>query len=63
MKKMKGNYKLKNDQDVKAPAKPGESITEQFEKRALEKLGGSTAFVQKKNTFVWEGEQGEKRRN
>ena len=53
---LKGNYKLdksepqKNDKTSKK-----RSSTEEFEKRALERLGGSIAFVQKKDTFVWDG--------
>jgi len=52
---LKGNY------DV-AEAGSGEQaiqdndFTKVFESKALEKLGGSIAFVVRKDQFVWEGE-------
>ena len=53
--KLKGNYKLKNDHPEKTALKAEKTVTQEFERRALEKLGGSIAFVQKKNTFMWDG--------
>ena len=54
---LKGNYKAPQP---KAP-EPSEEATKEdklrseFEKRAMEKLGGSIAFVMKpKGAFVWE---------
>lgn len=50
---LKGNYKV----DVKVePKKAGkDSVETQFEASALEKLGGSIAFVKKSASFVWKG--------
>lgn len=54
---LKGNYPL----DVKTPtaAEPAREATleERFEASALERLGGSTAFVKKSSNFVWRGEE------
>ena len=53
---LKGNYNVKKP--VEGPAdekKVDESSTTAFEKFARERLGGSIAFVMKKNTFVWQG--------
>lgn len=52
---LKGNYNL--DKDIKASEEKKEkSFIEEFEEKALEKLGGSIAFVSKANQFVWEDE-------
>ncbi len=51
---LKGNYKVTSKPGRKAVSK--KSTTQEFERRALEKLGGSIAFVLKKDTFVWQGE-------
>lgn len=51
---LKGNYKITSTSGRKAQTK--KTSTEEFERRALEKLGGSIAFVLKKDTFVWQGE-------
>ena len=63
---LKGNYKLENTPESAgadaAEEKPVD-VVDQFERRALERLGGSIAFVMKRNTFVWNGgksEAGEK---
>ncbi len=53
---MKGNYEISKgtkDQDMELSETP----TQEFERRALERLGGSIAFVVKKNTFVWTGDK------
>lgn len=56
---LKGNYKLpktprmsRKNQGSRAR---GESPTQEFERRALSRLGGSIAFVIKKDEFVWKG--------
>ena len=53
---LKGNYKLSPGKSAKRrkqrPAAK-EKVEEEFERRALEKLGGSIAFVMKSKTFVW----------
>jgi len=63
---LKGNYQLPKEKNQKEASSPAptestaqpESSTEQFERRALERLGGSIAFVIKRNEFVWKGQQG-----
>lgn len=49
---LKGNYpspKVKADEK----AAPGAPSGPEFEKEALERLGGSIAFVMKSKTFLW----------
>lgn len=55
---LKGNYPLATaPKSAEEPSKPAkETSTQTFERRALEQLGGSIAFVMKKNTFVWKGD-------
>lgn len=53
---LKGNYPLMKEKSEPA-VKPEETVTHEFERRALERLGGSIAFVMKKNTFVWRGDR------
>ena len=51
---LRGNYPLSKEN----PDESKESTaSEEFERKALERLGGSIAFVMKKNTFVWSGEK------
>ena len=52
---LKGNYPLPK-KGPKTNEKQEETATEEFERRALEHLGGSIAFVLKKNIFVWKGD-------
>jgi len=54
---LKGNYKLAASIEDKADAADS---TDEFEKKALSRLGGSICFVSKK-AFIWTGEseQGE----
>ena len=59
---LKGNYSLgKDDGTPPAPEEKAQDAVDQFERRALERLGGSIAFVMKRNTFVWNGGQPEGR--
>ena len=53
---LKGNYSLEA-REVVAP-EPGEqrSLESIFESNAMEKLGGSMAFVKKSAAFLWKGE-------
>jgi len=55
---LKGNYELKKGVDAAKEKEKGKGAksTEEFEKFARVRLGGSIAFVMKKNTFVWEGD-------
>ena len=50
---LKGNYKLKTV--IKEPAAAEASATDEFEKKALSRLGGSICFVSKKG-FLWKGD-------
>ena len=51
---LKGNYTVtkSNSEDQ---SKQNNDFTKVFESKALEKLGGSIAFVVKKDQFVWDG--------
>ncbi|MBI2387677.1 MAG: hypothetical protein HYV14_16950 [Elusimicrobia bacterium] len=55
---LKGNYKapeLKTTPETQAANTKADDLRSEFEKRAMEKLGGSIAFVLKpKGAFVWE---------
>ena len=50
---LKGNYKVKAI--IKEPAAAEASSTDEFEKKALSRLGGSICFVSKKG-FLWKGD-------
>ena len=50
---LKGYYKL--NKVVKETAASEPSSTDEFEKKALSRLGGSICFVSKKG-FLWKGE-------
>ena len=51
---LKGNYPLPKGKGKTAPRRaPKKDLTDQFEERALAKLGGSLCFVMKKGTFIW----------
>lgn len=60
---LQGNYKVppKNSASTPkdSPGEPSETLEKEFERRALEKLGGSIAFVVKPS-FVWTGDNEEK---
>ena len=64
---LKGNYKspkLKAPKRHKTTKKATRGASsEEFEKKALERLGGSIAFVMKSKTFLWDGPQGAKTKN
>ena len=58
MAKLIGNYKLAGQPDVvptSAPEKKDESTVAEFERRAMERLGGSIAFVMKGKDVLWNG--------
>ncbi len=50
---LKGNYPLSKEK-TEPEVPPDQTPTQEFERRALERLGGSIAFV-KKDAFVWSG--------
>ena len=51
---LKGNYKL--DANIEEPKDGAPNSTEEFEKKALSRLGGSICFVSKKD-FLWTGDK------
>jgi hypothetical protein len=52
---LKGNYELKAKIEEAADAADPDS-TDEFEKKALSRLGGSVCFVSKKK-LIWNGDQ------
>ena len=54
---LKGNYPLPGNPEEPAPEPKKAASSVEFERRALERLGGSIAFVMKKNAFVWNGDK------
>ena len=52
---LKGNYKVKTV--IKEPAAGAADSTDEFERKALSRLGGSICFVSKKG-FLWKGDDG-----
>ena len=58
MAKLIGNYKMAGQTDVvsaSAPEKKDENTVAEFERRAMERLGGSIAFVMKGKNVLWSG--------
>ena len=53
---LKGNYDLVEKEDGEVTDQRKSSVDE-FEERAMERLGGSIAFVMKGNKFVWDEEE------
>lgn len=53
---LKGNYPLPRKKRAGSPRKAKADLTDQFEKQALAKLGGSLCFVAKKTKFIWTGD-------
>jgi len=51
---LKGNYKL--DAKIEEPAEASTDTTDEFEKKALSRLGGSICFVSKKG-LIWNGDK------
>ena len=52
---LKGNYKVETEITEDAEAETA-GATDEFERKALARLGGSVCFVSKKG-FVWTGEE------
>ena len=50
---LKGNYKV--DAKIEEPEDQASTSTDEFEKKALSRLGGSICFVSKKG-FIWKGD-------
>jgi hypothetical protein len=57
---LKGNYKSPEIKSKDAPLTPETGLSTEFEKKALERLGGSIAFVMKSKTFLWTPEDDKK---
>ena len=59
MAKLIGNYKITGQPDgvvgVSGSEKKAETTSTEFERRALERLGGSIAFVMKGKNVLWSG--------
>jgi len=53
---LKGNYEIDRKEDNETAAAANNDFTKVFESKALEKLGGSIAFVVKADQFVWDGD-------
>lgn len=56
---LKGNYKIKKGASAgkDVSKKSAKSSTVKFEEFARARLGGSIAFVMKKDTFLWTGDK------
>lgn len=52
---LKGNYQIENTGDDSNETK-SEDFSKIFETKALERLGGSIAFVMKSDKFIWEND-------
>lgn len=62
---LNGNYRLKTKKksgSTRSRGKAKETSREEFERRALDRLGGSIAFVTLKDGFVWRGDDDDKAR-
>ncbi len=53
---LKGNYNLDNDSPDSQRNANRKSLTEEFEEKALAKLGGSICFVSKSGSLIWDGD-------
>ena len=53
---LRGNYKVSKPIKSARARKPKKGLTEEMEREALAKLGGSITFVMKGGTFMWDGE-------
>jgi hypothetical protein len=55
---LKGNYKLDDEHNPTSDEqRPAEKLLEQeYYKAAMNKLGGSIAFIMKDKTFLWKGD-------
>jgi hypothetical protein len=52
---LKGNYSLTFAPAAPEKAEDAKDLEAEFERTALQKLGGSIAFVKKSGGFVWKG--------
>jgi len=54
---LRGNYELKGEISPEPETTEQESVETEFYRRALEKLGGSIAFILKSKNLLWKGDQ------
>ena len=55
---LQGNYELDNEVESQGDENsPDEALQQEYYKAALQKLGGSIAFVMKDKTFLWTGDE------
>lgn len=55
---LKGNYELEDEvQAAKEKVDDDKPLEQKYYKAALQKLGGSIAFVMKDKTFLWTGDE------
>lgn len=52
---LKGNFKVKKKPKPTKKSKKNNSFDEEFRKKAIENIGGSMVFVDRK-TVVWDGD-------
>ncbi len=52
---LKGNFKVKKKPKLTKKEKKSNSFDEEFKKKAIENIGGSMVFVDRK-TVVWDGD-------
>ena len=53
---LKGNYKVKVKSASKIGVKQKETLEDDFKKKAIENIGGSMVFVERKK-MIWDGDQ------
>lgn len=53
---LQGNYEMPPDSQTGEVKNKEQGYSEMFENQALERLGGSIAFVMKSDKFVWDDE-------
>lgn len=55
---LKGNYEIKDQEKIEVSSQKKDSSIE-FEDKAMERLGGSIAFVMKGKQFIWDDDDSE----
>lgn len=54
---LKGNYQLPKRGKVERTPTREDPLEQEFYRKALEKLGGSIAFIMKSKNLLWKGDQ------
>ena len=52
---LKGNFKVKKQPKVKISEENADSLESEFKKKAIENIGGSMVFVERKKV-IWDGD-------